>query len=376
MNLYSFLVFDQGEMLKSERERLRKVISEAVLLLCKNSCMVESLKVSIEGIIGITLGEEDVILVSFKEEVKTEADAQNAQEKSKTSHELVAVKRAESDDTGRRLLTRRSKDCAIAKMTQAVESVEISETEESSSNRKPAKRKRADSRSEENQKLRTSNQDVAEPVRSLDKGPESKKPASDQSLDVTSKPYSNAWVKSEISNILSEHLTESNEFSVEPSSMHTESTVAREITSDDSVASDIPKNQPDITEYDEALSSILKLPSQLDDDATAADMSNPNMVAVKCEDKGADDDCVFVKSEIFEVTDNQTFDMQITGEEEFFGEGSVPFPESGPVIQSVDQLPSSKSRYIEYIQRGCVVQVSENCFIGRLILRWTCKKTA
>lgn len=341
-------------MLKSERERLRKVISEAVLLLCKNSCMVESLKVSIEGIIGITLGEEDVILVSFKEEVRTEADAQN--EKGKPSHEVVAAKRAESDDTGRRHLTRRSKDCAITKIvTQAVESVECnSEAEESGSNKRPAKRKRVDSRSEENQKSRPSNQDAAERTSSLDKGPQLKTPSSDQSQDSPAKPYSNTLIKSEISNTSNKHLTKSNEPLVEPFSEQNESTLARETPSDDSVASVIPTNQTNVAEYDDALSNILKLPSEMDDDAATVDVLDPNVV-VKREDNGGDDDCVFVKSEIFEVTDNQTFDMQMSGEEEFFGEGSMSFPDSGTLMQS---MPNLNSRYMDYVQRGCV-QVSD-----------------
>lgn len=53
---------------KSQQVQLKKLLSEAVLLLCRNGLPIDS-PFSIEAMIGITLSEDEVFLVSFRETV-------------------------------------------------------------------------------------------------------------------------------------------------------------------------------------------------------------------------------------------------------------------------------------------------------------------
>ena len=55
-------------VLKEERERINKLISEALPILCKSGLKF-STEVSIDALIGITLDSEEVILVSVKQKV-------------------------------------------------------------------------------------------------------------------------------------------------------------------------------------------------------------------------------------------------------------------------------------------------------------------
>lgn len=60
-------------VLKAERLRLKKLLSDAIPLLCKTGLSFQS-QCSIEALIGITLDENEVILVSFKETVLSSKD--------------------------------------------------------------------------------------------------------------------------------------------------------------------------------------------------------------------------------------------------------------------------------------------------------------
>lgn len=53
---------------KSQQVQLKKLLSEAVLLLCRNGLPIDS-EFSIEAMIGITLSEDKVFLISFHETV-------------------------------------------------------------------------------------------------------------------------------------------------------------------------------------------------------------------------------------------------------------------------------------------------------------------
>ena len=56
---------------KADKLRLKKLLSDAVLLLCRNGLPFQT-KFSIEALIGITLDEDDVVLVSFKEAISVD----------------------------------------------------------------------------------------------------------------------------------------------------------------------------------------------------------------------------------------------------------------------------------------------------------------
>ena len=52
-----------------EKPRLHKLLSSAITLLCKNGLGLVDLPFSVEGLIGISVNEEDVMYLSFKETV-------------------------------------------------------------------------------------------------------------------------------------------------------------------------------------------------------------------------------------------------------------------------------------------------------------------
>ena len=56
-------------MIHPEQERVRKLLTEAVTLLCRNSLQFEE-EVMVEGLLGITLDKRDVLLVSIRETVQ------------------------------------------------------------------------------------------------------------------------------------------------------------------------------------------------------------------------------------------------------------------------------------------------------------------
>ena len=56
-------------MIHPEQERVRKLLTEAVTLLCRNSLQFEE-EVLVEGLIGITLDRSDILLISIRESVQ------------------------------------------------------------------------------------------------------------------------------------------------------------------------------------------------------------------------------------------------------------------------------------------------------------------
>ena len=56
-------------MIHPEQERVRKLLTEAVTLLCRNSLQFEE-EVVVEGLIGITLDRSDILLISIRESVQ------------------------------------------------------------------------------------------------------------------------------------------------------------------------------------------------------------------------------------------------------------------------------------------------------------------
>ena len=58
-------------ILKSDRERVKALLAETITLLCKNGLHFKS-EFSVEALIGITLDQDDVFLVSIKETVKSD----------------------------------------------------------------------------------------------------------------------------------------------------------------------------------------------------------------------------------------------------------------------------------------------------------------
>jgi len=72
-------------VMKADKQRLRKVLLDAISLLCKNGLPVET-EFCIEATIGITLNEDDVVLVSFKEIIQPDGVIQS--ESSRVRNEL------------------------------------------------------------------------------------------------------------------------------------------------------------------------------------------------------------------------------------------------------------------------------------------------
>lgn len=57
---------------KAENQRVRALLTEAITVLCKNGLKYKS-KFSIEGLLGITLDDNEIVLVNINETVKEEA---------------------------------------------------------------------------------------------------------------------------------------------------------------------------------------------------------------------------------------------------------------------------------------------------------------
>ena len=57
-------------VLKADQQRVRALLAETVTLLCKNGLHYKS-EFSIEGLIGITLDQDEIFLVSIKETIKS-----------------------------------------------------------------------------------------------------------------------------------------------------------------------------------------------------------------------------------------------------------------------------------------------------------------
>lgn len=56
--------------MRADQERVKKLLTEAVTLLCRNSLQFEE-EVTIEGLIGVTLDRKDIFLVSIQETIET-----------------------------------------------------------------------------------------------------------------------------------------------------------------------------------------------------------------------------------------------------------------------------------------------------------------
>ena len=63
-------------VLKAEQDKLKKLLGEAIPLLCKNGIQFKS-EFSIEALIGITLDRDQVLLVSINETVRSEQAAES-----------------------------------------------------------------------------------------------------------------------------------------------------------------------------------------------------------------------------------------------------------------------------------------------------------
>lgn len=70
--------------LTSDQERIKTLLTETITLLCKNGLHFRS-EFSIEGLLGITLDQENVFLISIKETIRTESPLVRLQAASKTS---------------------------------------------------------------------------------------------------------------------------------------------------------------------------------------------------------------------------------------------------------------------------------------------------
>ena len=95
-------------VVKEEQERVKTLISDTVTLLCRNGLTYKS-KFCINALIGITLDEDDVMLVDIRETVKSlgaedsaeeSGDASNQTARSQTSRKHKKRKRRNRTDNG------------------------------------------------------------------------------------------------------------------------------------------------------------------------------------------------------------------------------------------------------------------------------------
>ena len=93
--------------MRPEQERVKKLLTEAVTLLCRNSLQYEE-EVTVEGLIGITLDQRDIFLVSIRETVEN-AFAVEAR-KRKAEEEAAAAEKPESPKRKRERKRRSSHD--------------------------------------------------------------------------------------------------------------------------------------------------------------------------------------------------------------------------------------------------------------------------
>lgn len=342
-------------LLKPERTKLRNLISEAVLLLCKNSCTKEFQNLSIEGLIGITFDEEDVVLVSFKDEASTsDVGKSMAIRKSPTV--------ASSNHNAEKVAPQLEQEVIVVP-TSCEQIVSIANSPPSVG---PGalKRKRLRSFGDQNEKLCPTNYTAGN------------NPLPDSSIrpssgyERTSKSDILPDDKSEIKIISSRTLADVDaavrnsdvEFSSDQRLQQTLGTVDREISKPR--RNSAGSNRPSSVKNETVSFSELGLD-----------------VSIKCEENSEDGDCVFIKSEILELGDNNACEFacddslhavmsnsRMVNEESLFGDnllrysGSDDFGVEGQSHRSRNNQPFSrhraKSQYPEYIQRGCDVQVS------------------
>lgn len=70
--------------LSTEQQRLKDLLTDTICLLCKNGLAFKN-KFSIEALIGITLDEDDVILVNINEIIQSSIEAADKQEEEETT---------------------------------------------------------------------------------------------------------------------------------------------------------------------------------------------------------------------------------------------------------------------------------------------------
>ena len=101
-------------VLKADQQRVKALLAETITLLCKNGLNFKR-EFTIEGLIGITLDQDDVFLVSIKETIRSalaEA-ADTSQGKAATSTPAAQHAAAAQSSAGRR---RREKTEAAAEV--------------------------------------------------------------------------------------------------------------------------------------------------------------------------------------------------------------------------------------------------------------------
>lgn len=348
-----FQMFFKGVMLlKPERAQLRNLISETVLSLCKNSCVKEFQNLSIEGIIGITFDEEEVVLVSFKDE----ASISNVG-KSIAIHKPPTV----APDHNTEKVTPQLVEEVIVVPTSCEQMVSIANSQPSV---RPGafKRKRLRSFGDQKEKFCPTNY-----VAGND-------PLPDSSIHSSSgyERRSNSDIltddKSQLKIISSRTLADVDAVVRNAS---------REYSCEQKLQQSLDKVDHEMSKTRRNSAGSNRLISAENETVSFSELGLD--VSVKCEETSEDGDCVFIKSEIFELGDNNAFEFacddgshavmskrRMVNEESLFGDNLLQYSDDfGVEGQSHrsrnNQLFSrhrAKSQYPEYIQLGCDVQVS------------------
>jgi hypothetical protein len=84
--------------LTSDQERIKTLLTETITLLCKNGLHFRS-EFSIEGLLGITLDQENVFLISIKETIRTESPVVRLHAASKASNTAIVVSEVQTSKT-------------------------------------------------------------------------------------------------------------------------------------------------------------------------------------------------------------------------------------------------------------------------------------
>ena len=75
-------------MLRPEVERMRMLLDQAITTLCRSGLQYKT-NLKVEGLIGITLDEEDVILVNLNRSFKTQNEQDHTSDAGTHRSELV-----------------------------------------------------------------------------------------------------------------------------------------------------------------------------------------------------------------------------------------------------------------------------------------------